>query len=48
VFIGLATPGGVEVRAVQLPGDRERVRAFSTNVALDVLRKSLLAADTRG
>src|SRR5580658_7873476 len=43
VFIGLATPTGSEARRVQLPGDRERVRAFSTNTALDMLRRNLLA-----
>jgi nicotinamide-nucleotide amidase len=43
VFIGLATPNGSEARRVQFPGDRERVRAFSTNIALDLLRRSLLA-----
>jgi nicotinamide-nucleotide amidase len=43
VFIGLATPSGSEARRVQLPGDRERVRAFSTNTALDLLRRNLLA-----
>jgi len=48
VFIGLATPNGSEARRVQLPGDRERVRAFSTNTALDLLRRKLLAADERG
>jgi nicotinamide-nucleotide amidase len=48
VFIGLATPNGSEARRVQLPGDRERVRAFSTNTALDLLRRNLLAADERG
>ena len=47
VFIGLATPRGVEVRRIQFPGDRERVRAFSTNIALDMLRRELLAADER-
>ncbi|HMD50797.1 MAG TPA: competence/damage-inducible protein A [Bryobacteraceae bacterium] len=41
VFIGLASPGGVEARRVQLPGDRERIRMFSTNTALDVLRRKL-------
>ncbi len=48
VFIGLATPNGSEARRVQLPGDRERVRAFSTNTALDLLRRNLLATDTHG
>ena len=47
VFIGLATPHGVEARRIQFPGDRERVRAFSTNIALDMLRRELLAADER-
>ena len=45
VFIGLATPRGAEARRVQFPGDRERVRAFSTNIALDILRRNLLATD---
>jgi nicotinamide-nucleotide amidase len=48
VFIGLATPNGSEARRVQLPGDRERVRAFSTNTALDLLRRNLLATDGHG
>jgi nicotinamide-nucleotide amidase len=47
VFIGLATPSGAEARRVQFPGDRERVRAFSTNIALDILRRNLLATDAR-
>ena len=47
VFIGLAGPGGAEVRPVQFPGDRERIRAFSTNIALDLLRRALLAANAR-
>lgn len=41
VFVGLASPDGVEARRVQLPGDRERIRQFSTNTALDVLRRKL-------
>ena len=48
VFIGLATPNGSEARRVQFPGDRERVRAFSTNIALDLLRRNLLATDKHG
>jgi len=48
VFIGLATPGGAEARRVQMPGDRERVRAFSTNTALDLLRRNLLATNEHG
>jgi nicotinamide-nucleotide amidase len=45
MFIGLASPDGCEVRRVQLPGDRERVRVFSTNIALDFLRRKLLSSD---
>ena len=45
VFIGLATPAGTEVRRIMFPADRDRVRAFSTNTALDFLRRKLLAAD---
>jgi nicotinamide-nucleotide amidase len=48
VFIGLATPDGSEARRVQMPGDRDRVRAFSTNTALDLLRRNLLAANQHG
>lgn len=42
VFIGLASPDPTDVRRVQWPADRERVRAFSTNIALDMLRRKLL------
>ena len=42
VFVGLASPDGVECRRLQWPADRERVRAFSTNIALDMLRRKLL------
>jgi len=45
VFIGLATPAGTEVRRIMFPADRERVRAFSTNTALDFLRRKLLATN---
>ena len=41
VFVALASPDGTEVRRVQLPGDRERIRMFCTNTALDVLRRKL-------
>jgi len=41
VFVALASPDGTEVRRVQLPGDRERIRIFCTNTALDVLRRKL-------
>ena len=45
VFIGLATPGETEVRRIMFPADRERVRAFSTNTALDFLRRKLLSTN---
>jgi nicotinamide-nucleotide amidase len=41
VFIGLAAPDGCDVRRLQFPADRERVRMFSTNIALDFLRRKL-------
>jgi nicotinamide-nucleotide amidase len=43
VFLGLASPNGSEVRRIQWPADRERVRSFSTNIALDMLRRKLLS-----
>ena len=46
VFIGLATPAETEVRRIMFPADRERVRAFSTNTALDFLRRKLLATSS--
>jgi len=45
VFIGLATPRETEVRRIMFPADRDRVRAFSTNTALDFLRRKLLATN---
>ena len=41
-FIGLATPEGSEARRVHFPGTRELVRMFSTNTALDLLRRELV------
>lgn len=43
-FIGVASPEGVEVRRMQLPGDRNRVRAFAAQMGLDLLRRRLRAA----
>jgi nicotinamide-nucleotide amidase len=48
VFIGLAAGDSTEVRRVQFGGDRERVRAFSTNIALDFLRRKLLGMPRAG
>ena len=42
VLLGLATPEHSEARRVQYPGDRERVRMFSTNTSLDLLRRHLM------
>ncbi len=41
VWIGLASPDGVEARKFQLWGDRERVRSVAAIYALDWLRKKL-------
>ena len=41
VFVGLATPDGVEARRLRLPGDRERIRGFAVQNALDMLRRAL-------
>jgi hypothetical protein len=35
----------LEARRVQLPGDRERIRMFWTNTALDLLRRKLTGLD---
>ena len=40
-YIGLATPDSTDARRVQFGGDRDRVRMFSTNTALDLLRHAL-------
>jgi nicotinamide-nucleotide amidase len=48
VFIGLATPAETQVRRIMFPADRERVRTFSTNTALDFLRRNLLATGKHG
>ena len=41
VWIGLASPDGMEARRFQLWGDRERVRSVAAHYALDWLRKKL-------
>ena len=41
VYLGLAGPFGVKVEKHRFHGDRERVRAFATATALDLLRKAL-------
>jgi nicotinamide-nucleotide amidase len=42
VFVGLSMGERVEHVALRLPGDRPRVRAYSSISALDVLRRALL------
>jgi nicotinamide-nucleotide amidase len=41
VFLGLATPRSTEARRLRLPGDRERIRTFAVQYALDMLRHAL-------
>ncbi|MBV9744306.1 MAG: competence/damage-inducible protein A [Acidobacteriia bacterium] len=41
VFIGLAGPSGSEVLQRQVFGDRERIRMFASQLALDFLRRTL-------
>lgn len=43
VFIGLAGPDGVEARGHRFGGGRAEIRALSVEVALDWLRRTLLA-----
>ncbi|MYA40103.1 MAG: competence/damage-inducible protein A [Acidimicrobiia bacterium] len=38
VYVGVATPGRVESRRLQMPGDRERVRVYTTTAALHLAR----------
>lgn len=42
IFVGLAFENSVEVRRLQLSGDREKIRARAANLAIDLLRRSLL------
>lgn len=42
VYVGFASPEGVESKRFNLPGDRTRVRMFSTQGALDYLRRKIL------
>jgi nicotinamide-nucleotide amidase len=46
VFIGFAAEGrAVEALRSVMPGDRARVRGFTTNAALDLVRRRLLGVD---
>ena len=42
VHIALASPEGVKERVVHLPGDREMIRMFATQAALDMVRLHFL------
>lgn len=44
VHVALAGPRGVEHKRIRFPGDRERVRMQSAQLALDLLRRRLLAS----
>jgi nicotinamide-nucleotide amidase len=44
VYVGFAGPDGTETRKLNLPGDRTRIRMFSAQAALDILRRSLTRA----
>jgi nicotinamide-nucleotide amidase len=41
VWIGLATPAGVETKHYQFHGSREEIKALSAQTALDWLRREL-------
>jgi nicotinamide-nucleotide amidase len=46
VFIGLAREGAPTVaKRFLMPGDRDRVRGFTTNAALDMLRRAVLGIE---
>ncbi len=44
VYFGLADANGTEVVKRQFPGDRDRIRLFATQQALDMLRRRLMKA----
>lgn len=46
VFIGIASPERVTSRRFRFPGDRDRVRGFAVQTALDLLRRSILRSET--
>jgi nicotinamide-nucleotide amidase len=45
VFLGIATPADVEAPRITAPGERQRVRSLSTQLALDLLRRRLIHPD---
>ncbi|HYG61358.1 MAG TPA: nicotinamide-nucleotide amidohydrolase family protein, partial [Thermoanaerobaculia bacterium] len=48
VHIAVAGPEGTSHRRVRFPGDRQRVRQHSSQLALDMLRRKLLGLDPQG
>jgi len=42
VYIGLASPTSIEVKELNLMGDRDRIRWWSSQHALEMIRQSLL------
>jgi nicotinamide-nucleotide amidase len=46
VFVAVAGPEGGEVRTLELPGSRDRVRLLTVTYALDLLRRHLLGKIT--
>ena len=42
VYLGYATPEASGAVRLVMPGDRARVRGFTVNAALDLLRRKLL------
>ena len=48
VYVGLATTEGADASALRLPGDAERLRAFATISAFDLLRRRLLPTPVAG
>jgi nicotinamide-nucleotide amidase len=43
VYLGLCFDGETESMMIRLPGDRQRIRQFSTITVLDWLRRRLVA-----
>jgi nicotinamide-nucleotide amidase len=41
VFIGLADERGTQVREFHFPGNRERVRLWATQMALEMIRRRI-------
>ena len=47
VFVGLAGPGGTEVVALDLEGDRSQIQAATVDAAVSALADELAAARSR-